>query len=338
MRKVVRVPEERPADPSPLQLTRREALGFLAALPLGSLAGCSSDGSSGGAAAAEKDLQQMLAAVRQSPDHLASRAAAAVKTKDAQKIASFVREMIAVLPPPDPRAVPEIYSLWGSRGTLRGGAGVLRDRAELLAELLGEAGFQTKVVAMTRPASLDQATLYAAKPATFSPDSAALHAIYARLHITPPTTSDDPTTESAVVALAQQITSALPSGSAAATRDSAPLPDTIPIVEFVSGSATAWAIALGDSDVVTDRPTGVGAALDVPLSSKVTVSVAVALKPPIGSDAIPTALTTVLETSYDAKGSPWAASCCSAARRPAIPRPCWVSSSRRRPRAFPCCA
>ena len=300
MRKVVRVPQP-PADPSPFELTRRQALGFLATLPLGSLAACGSNGSSGGVNASKNDLEQMLAAVRQSPDHLTSRAAAAVSTKDAQKITRFVRDAIAVLPPPDPRAVPEIYSLWGSRGTLRGGAGVLRDRADLLAKLLGDAGFQTKVVAMTRPASLDEATLYAAKPAAFSPDSAALRAIYTRQHIIPTTSSDDPATDSAVAALAQQITSALPSGSAAATRDVAPLPDTIPIVEYVAGGMTAWAVALGDSDVVTERPPGVGAALDDAVSPKVTVSVAVALKAPIGAATDPTALTTVVEASYAAK-------------------------------------
>lgn len=90
----------------------------------------------------------MLEAVRRSPDHLAARADALVAAGDAQAIFAFVRDEILVYPP-DPHsfaAGTDSRIRWGTRATLRGGAGTPRERAELLAELYHRSGFEAQVV------------------------------------------------------------------------------------------------------------------------------------------------------------------------------------------------
>jgi hypothetical protein len=142
---------------APLKPTRRSILQAIAvAVAARGWEGCSS--SSGGAGPAgdagldggvSGDLpwsvwKAMREAVRASPDSLADRAAALVAAKDAQGLFTLVRDGIATLPTPS--YATEKSTRWGPRGTLRGGAGSARDRAELLASLLQQAGFQASVV------------------------------------------------------------------------------------------------------------------------------------------------------------------------------------------------
>ncbi|MCS6773658.1 MAG: VWA domain-containing protein [Thermoflexales bacterium] len=92
-------------------------------------------------------LEALRRAVRASPDHRVARAEALVAARDAEGIVRFVREAIAVYPSAE-------YGIgdttkgwrWGTRATLRGGAGTPREVAELLAELLQRAGVQAQVV------------------------------------------------------------------------------------------------------------------------------------------------------------------------------------------------
>ncbi len=86
----------------------------------------------------------MRDALRTSPDSLADRAAALVAAKDAHGLFALVRDDIATLPTPS--YATEKSTRWGPRATLRGGAGSPRDRAELLASLLQQAGFKASVV------------------------------------------------------------------------------------------------------------------------------------------------------------------------------------------------
>lgn len=89
--------------------------------------------------------EQLRAALRQSPDHLIGAAERAVASKDPAAIFIFVRDQIAVLAPQDTGyTVEEIR--WGTRATLRGGAGTPREKVELLAELYRRAGFEASVV------------------------------------------------------------------------------------------------------------------------------------------------------------------------------------------------
>jgi len=118
--------------------------------------------------------------VRRSPDHLSAMADAVVETKDAQKIFEFVRDQILTYPPSiDGFGNCVSAQRWGVRGTLRGGAGTPREKAELLVSLYAKAGFEAAVVRGTAdPTKLDgkQVLLRAldrtlAPPAT--PDEAA---------------------------------------------------------------------------------------------------------------------------------------------------------------------
>lgn len=87
----------------------------------------------------------MREALKSSPDSLADQAAKLVAAKDAEGLFTFVRDNIATLPPVS--TATEKSTRWGPRATLRCGAGTPRERADLLASLLQQAGFQASVVA-----------------------------------------------------------------------------------------------------------------------------------------------------------------------------------------------
>ena len=137
--------------------------GSLASLT-GGCSGCSGDsdekagsggtdgGSDGAAGSSGLDIwtawQQIQTALRASPDHLPAQADAVVATKDPAQIFAFVRDKIATYPP----AADSMYQAaaqmrWGVKGTLRGGAGTPREKAELLVSLYEKAGFEAEVVA-----------------------------------------------------------------------------------------------------------------------------------------------------------------------------------------------
>ncbi|HEY6559090.1 MAG TPA: VWA domain-containing protein [Polyangiaceae bacterium] len=91
--------------------------------------------------------QRVREALRQSPDHLAARADARVAAKNAEGLFHFVRDDIATYPPSDHSFESALFAQrWGTRGTLRGGAGTPREKAELLVELYERAGFEAEVV------------------------------------------------------------------------------------------------------------------------------------------------------------------------------------------------
>ena len=101
-----------------------------------------------------REVQKALDA---SPDNLPARADALVLAKDPQKIFEFVRDEIVTYPPaPDGLDGATDAIRWGTRGTLRGGAGTPREKADLLVELYTRAGFDAQVVGGTAdPAKLD---------------------------------------------------------------------------------------------------------------------------------------------------------------------------------------
>lgn len=145
-------------------------------------------------------LRTLRDVVRSSPDQLAARAAEAIAAKDPLRVIRFVRDSIAVLPPPDAIIAAVDAVRWGPAATLRAGAGTLRERAELLAAMLEATGATAKVVRAARPTGVSLAALYATSPPAFAPDAARL----ARLAATPggapfakldaPSSDPDPTT------------------------------------------------------------------------------------------------------------------------------------------------
>lgn len=128
--------------------------------------------------------------MRASPDHLIARAEALVAAKDAEAIARFVRDAIAVYPAAENEMGNALTGWrWGVRATLRGGAGTPREIAELLAGLLGRAGFRAEVVEALqtdRPAVAD--LLRRPPPAPFDPqlDDATLAAVQRALNLPAP--------------------------------------------------------------------------------------------------------------------------------------------------------
>jgi hypothetical protein len=86
----------------------------------------------------------MREALRSSPDSLADQADKLVAAKDAPGLFAFLRDSIAALPPVT--SSTEKSTRWGPAATLRGGAGTPRERADLLASLLRQAGLQANVV------------------------------------------------------------------------------------------------------------------------------------------------------------------------------------------------
>ena len=86
-------------------------------------------------------------ALQASPDHLPARAAALVEAGDPEAIFELVRDQIATYPSSAGGFENVLYATrWGTRGTLRGGAGTPREKAELLVELYTQAGFTAEVV------------------------------------------------------------------------------------------------------------------------------------------------------------------------------------------------
>lgn len=122
-------------------------------------------------------LAQLRALIRSSPDHLQARAEEVVATKNPKCIAEFVRDHIAALPGFLTNDDGTYSSRWGIEGTLRAGAGTLRDRAELMAALLGAAGIPAKVRMIDTPSDFTAKGLYRLRPHEFSVGEDSLKAL-----------------------------------------------------------------------------------------------------------------------------------------------------------------
>ncbi len=243
-------------------------------------------------------LRRLLAIVRQSPDHLGTLAAAAVAGKDPAAIVRFVQEHIAVLPATSGNADPVTDVRWGQRAALRAGAGTLRERADLVLDLLRHAGLDGRIVSIPSPAST---SFPIAVPVTFAPDTAAIAAVWDAVnpaHSPVGTAADDIGTRAD--AMTERLLAALPAELRAARLMLPPQGTTIPAVEFTQGGVTKWALGLGGGDpVLTTAPSGLLGASDA-VVPRVSVAVSVALNPPAGSTADRTVLHEVLRGDWAA--------------------------------------
>ncbi|MGB0839992.1 MAG: hypothetical protein ACPGXL_07625, partial [Chitinophagales bacterium] len=148
-------------SPTPTQLTlnRRTLLKHLAllsgaaAFPIASFVGCSQKPTQevvDGSARIEPfaTYEEIIAALRTSPDHLPAQAKRLVAAKDAEGLFQLVHQQILTYP--DAANTFPSYSpstvRWGSKATLRGGGGTMREKCDLLCELLQEAGYEARVV------------------------------------------------------------------------------------------------------------------------------------------------------------------------------------------------
>ena len=242
-------------------------------------------------------LRRLLAIVRASPDHLPTLAAAAIATGDPAKIVDFVRDHIAVLPGSAANGDPATEVRWGARGTLASGRGTLRERADLLVELLGRAGVTGKVMTMARPESFAFGGPIAA---AFTPDPAALGALWDSVDPSHPALANAPDDMPlAADRAAADVLAALPPELRRATMLASGLPVRIPVVAFGDGTAARWATALGSDPLLSQAPVDLLGASDA-VVPRVSVSVDIAVNPPAGARIDRTVLHEVLRGDWSA--------------------------------------
>ena len=271
-------------------VSRRELLEALVAAAGLAVLGCRPDarpthaGTPPGAPSLES-IDRLREILRASPDHLVARARELIARRDLDAIVAFVRDRIAVLPAPTPTGDPLTAARWGAEATLRGGAGTLRERAELLASLLTAAGARATVAAIDRPAAIDRAALAAVPAARFAPDAADLEALWqqATKGLAPWPGKGEDALDAVADRISRHILDALP----ASAREAAPwgddLPRSIPVVQVESSGRTRWAIALGKVGFQDSPPAGLTTSLNTVDIPAVELSVAVALAPPRGA-------------------------------------------------------
>lgn len=158
--------------------TRREVLSGALKLGVSSLvltgagpvlAGCSPEAP--GEPGPYSVWREVQAALRASPDHSIGRARALVAEGDAAALHRFVRDEIRLISRQPDRFAMGNGRQWGSRATLRSAAGTAREKADLLADLLQQAGFAADVVETPATGSGEEtgAVFYRAFEQAFEP-------------------------------------------------------------------------------------------------------------------------------------------------------------------------
>ena len=233
----------------------------------------------------EQSLKLLLAAVRASPDHLALRATDLVAARDATRIVEFVRDRITVMPALYPDEEPRSARTWGSAATLRGGQGTLRERADILADMLTRAGFKAQVLAADRPSGVGLSELYRHRTTQFAPDQARIDLAKSLLRQAgapaPPTAKPFDAGPDA----AEAILGVLPAQLQKARLRDDLLPAKVPVVGFQDGGKTRYAFALGDQGILDGAPAGLGPYGGADPTRMVTITVSALTNPARGSAA-----------------------------------------------------
>ena len=296
-------------DPEPWRgLTRRHILQGTGALLLAGCGGSGAkprdagdgggfdagvDGADGGDTSPPLSMfrawSEMRDAFRQSPDHLAAAADRVVATGDAERIFLFVRDNFATIPASTTSLGSASVRAMGIRGTLRAGAGTLRDKAELLVDLYTRAGFAAAVYEGTPAATTDfvKTVLERNISLPFAPPitDAQLAQWQTWLGVTTAPTrapAPDPGGTNGA-ALATTLGSLLPTPLTMAEAFSLTPPTTIPIVRVTVAGANKYAnvalptAAFGDSGV-TGTPTASSAPSAFP-TVQVTLSIVTTVDP-----------------------------------------------------------
>lgn len=183
--------------------------------------------------------REMRAAVRQSPDHLPARAEDLVAAADLAGLLALVQDDVATLPPTSASLVGMASTVrWGTRATLRGGAGTPREKAELLAELYRRAGVDAEVVLGALDPSIEVPSLFLREvaPLLGGITREQVDGWRARLGQTADVTPLELAPESEVTALADRV-------EAAVVAPGAPfdfaLTENVPIVRVTLGDGSA---------------------------------------------------------------------------------------------------
>jgi hypothetical protein len=232
----------------------------------------------------EQALKLLHQAVLASPDHLVQRAAEVVATKDATKIVDFVRDRIAVAPAQFEGRDPTQNRRWGSAATMRAGLGTLRERADVLADLLTQAGFKADIYMADRPAGITVESLYRVRTAhAFAPDKSRidLAARVLRQAGLPAPPAQQPFNGGPDPSAS--ILSALPAPAQVARVRADLLPQKVPVVVFKDGGKTRYAFATGDIGVVDSPPANLNPRQGEDDLLNVIVTVSAVCSPGIGS-------------------------------------------------------
>jgi hypothetical protein len=231
----------------------------------------------------DKALTLLRDAVRASPDHLGLRAPELVAQRDATKIVNFVRDRIAVAPPFSSSDDHTAARRWGPAAALRGGQGTLRERADILADMLTRAGFAAHVSAANRPSSLTLDDIYRPRAIDFAPDRARIDLAKSLLHqagapapASPQPFDPGPDPISAILG-------ALPGSLQVAKLRSDLLPPKVPVVVFDDGGKKRYAHALGNMDIADSAPAGLANLGDAEPLPMVTITVSALSNSGIGS-------------------------------------------------------
>lgn len=109
---------------------------------------CSGGSASGNADAPFDVWRQMIELLEQSPDHLIGRRKALVTAKDPLAMTEFVRDNFQLIPPRNNDFMRYMKNsvLYGTETALRCGLATPREKAEILKDMLTEAGFEARVV------------------------------------------------------------------------------------------------------------------------------------------------------------------------------------------------
>jgi hypothetical protein len=247
--------------------------------------------------------QEARESLQASPDHLPAQAAALIEAGDPEAIFEFVRDRIATYPSSAGgfQNAPDAIR-WGVRGTLRGGAGTAREKAELLAFMFNEAGFEAELVqGAPDPERVDGKKMVLRAPQrAFAPDidpergELWLEALGQASPNAPPQRSSIDSDGTEARALASSLLELLPA-ELEASFDFAV--DTIPLVQVTIGGEPMYAnplvadAELGDSLTVAE-PTPAGPAGP---SDRVFISLAAARA------NAPYERITLVEREYDAE-------------------------------------
>ena len=236
-----------------------------------------------GATPQEQALRLMLQAIRSSPDHLALRAEDMVAAKDADRIVQFVRDHIAAIPPFAASDDARTARRWGSAATLRGGVGTLRERADVLADLLTRAGFKATVGVAARPGGIGVEELYRARLTDFAPDEPRVRLAESILRRAGLPAPASPQASPPAPDPLEAILSALPATTQVGRVRDDLLPAQVPVVSFQDGAKTRYAFALGDLGVSDSAPSGLHVAGGPDDLRKVAITVSAVASPALGS-------------------------------------------------------
>ncbi|MFC6196838.1 hypothetical protein [Ponticaulis profundi] len=115
--------------------------------------------------------REMQSLLRTSPDHTLSRARALVSAGDLDAIHKFVRDEIRLVSAEGFRFTFGANRKFGKRAALRAGAGTAREKAEILTDLLNQAGANAEMVDIFRPTGEQaESYVYRAFSQPFEPD------------------------------------------------------------------------------------------------------------------------------------------------------------------------